>query len=496
MSGVFLCNPFFTSTPSSILFTIDFLNGLFQGFLAVALFLVGKSAGLKSRWSFFAALTAFLFLGTNSFSYFSYYSLAASASSMLVYWVWVAAFFFNKSKKYIIVGSLFAISSLPVLLVNHKQEAAFLILVFGLWLFLNGHEWLWRKLQFFKGKGVSPIFWKIVYISALFLFAFVLPRFFDFDDIIDVFEYNWRTNQYLLQSIFPYYQVGNFTGYRVSESLGLMGYLPVFLAIPLLWAKQSSILLSKRYRLVLLSCLPLLVFFIPILSFFWISSVHAATATSVYWRIVYSSFFWLALATALYSIEFKLPAVISRFNIPRLILKDVDISNEKWSKRIAHWWFALCLLMLISLSTVRSSPIYGKLDFILADSRTWWEEWQPMIERLAKMDKPIYTDDVTSMVLHDIFNYNTALMQIKGESYRLMGAEDGQLDVKEMINQDKYECLINLRGFKETWVPLVTLHWQNTLAHTARHYQYDGLIGKKLLASPKIKQLDKCLIYQ
>ena len=68
----------------------------------------------------------------------------------------------------------------------------------------------------------------------------------------------------------------------------------------------------------------------------------------------------------------------------------------------------ICLIGLFFLSTIRSDPVYGKLDFILLESKPWWNDWKPMIQKLMKQNKkPIYTDALTSNVLNGVFNQLT-----------------------------------------------------------------------------------------
>ena len=73
-------------------------------------------------------MITYLFMGTNRFSFFSYYSLADSSSSLLIYWMWIAAFFFTESKSYRHLLSAVAATLVltPILYVNHIQEAIFL----------------------------------------------------------------------------------------------------------------------------------------------------------------------------------------------------------------------------------------------------------------------------------------------------------------------------------------------------------------------------------
>jgi hypothetical protein len=74
---------------------IDVAHGIFLGVLLSGIFLLSRRIGLVARWAFFSCCIAFLFMGSNRFSYFTYYSFAPSATSLWSYWLWTAVFFFR-----------------------------------------------------------------------------------------------------------------------------------------------------------------------------------------------------------------------------------------------------------------------------------------------------------------------------------------------------------------------------------------------------------------
>ena len=493
MSSLFLCNESLTKTPESTLHTIDFLHGLYQGLLLSSLFIMGKSAGLPSRWSFFSALTAFLFLGTNKFSFFSYYSLAASASSMLVYWLWISAFFFRQDRSALFYGTVFALASLPVLWINHKQEAAFIGFIFVIWILIYAHKWIWLAL---KQSTLS----KIIYLSIVLLVFVIIPQHpqvYEWmsetnNNVLEELAYNWRTNQYLFVHWFSFYQIANFWGYRVGDSLGLMGFLPVILVIPLLLSKIKGKRV-EQIRIIILSLLPLILMLTPLFSSIWVASLKAATAMDVYWRMVYSSLYWLALAAILFRYEQNL--------LPIKWMKKIRVFPNKWviwfdslsGSKGANLGFLLCLFLLVLLSSIRSAPVFGKLDFITVDSRSWWCAWQDMINQLKGGGKPIYSDYTTSLVLHDIFNYDVAYVDSKGESYRALSLVEGEMDIKKMEAQKEYRCIINLKGFNASWIPRETRHWQHSVTLTNLQYQY---AGSEKLEELALRKFNNCVIYR
>ena len=93
MNHLFLTTSKKYENPDTTLMRIDILNGLYYGLLMVVLFILAKASDLPDNWAFLSCIIAFLFFGTNRFSYFSYYSIAPSALSMLIYWLWISVFF-------------------------------------------------------------------------------------------------------------------------------------------------------------------------------------------------------------------------------------------------------------------------------------------------------------------------------------------------------------------------------------------------------------------
>ncbi len=179
-------------------------------------------------------------------------------------------------------------------------------------------------------------------------------------------------------------------------------------------------------------------------------------------------------------------------------------------------FFFLSLLSLIFFGSHRAGPIYGKLDFLLLDSKPWWPAWKPMIEDLlnAESSKPILSDPMTSTVMRGVFGQETIHRrtlvfknyflvekwdELNNVSYLPPGAlilllsssEKNKQEVKEimynyasLINEkDKsysvgmhprapYRCVINMMGFIPSWVPFETNHWQPKTADTKWFYRY------------------------
>ena len=97
-----------------------------------------------------------------------------------------------------------------------------------------------------------------------------------------------------------------------------------------------------------------------------------------------------------------------------------------------------------------------------------------MIQSLMKQDpKPLYSDPQTNQILHGVFYY-----PIIEKFYE--HSRKSILNVKSMVTKNagnSYRCIINLRGYTPSWVPIETGHWQPDLANTSLYYQYEGITG-------------------
>ena len=234
MVGVLICTDGEKVKPEQMLRKIDFANGLFWALLAAVLFIQGTRAGLPGRWAFLSVLICFLFFGTNRFSYFRYYSLAPSFSSMFVFWLWTAIFFFRKNLREIMKGLAVALFSLPIIWVNHIQESVFLGFVVLVWLVINiAFNWGEKSFllptardnkhnvirKFFTVNGTGLILLLIV--------CWLLPQFDFFRQWLTRFFIRDVGQQY--QEVFVswhgLYIGGQVAGLRVMDTLGGAGVL-------------------------------------------------------------------------------------------------------------------------------------------------------------------------------------------------------------------------------------------------------------------------------
>lgn len=211
------------------------------------------------------------------------------------------------------------------------------------------------------------------------------------------------------------------------------------------------------------------------------------------------------------------------------------------------FFFLLCLLCIVVLSSVRSRPVYGKLDFLLVDGHPWWRPWQPMIEQvLQDGNTPILSDMATSTVLRAVFaqkavsfrfvrryshlDVDTLVEMNQGEkknfpagalvllldlenrklssdaTYPKQAEEGDNSSIVQLLaetaramadrpGKHPYRCLINLHGFTPSWVPIETGHWSPQWADTARFYEFRGRHGKEMESLLMDNPPENCTVY-
>lgn len=73
-------------------------------------------------------------------------------------------------------------------------------------------------------------------------------------------------------------------------------------------------------------------------------------------------------------------------------------------RRCKNIYFLACLVLIFGLGSIRSSPVFGKLDFLFLPGRPWQDPWHTMIEDVvAQEEKPIVSDIITSTVFRAVF---------------------------------------------------------------------------------------------
>ena len=210
-------------------------------------------------------------------------------------------------------------------------------------------------------------------------------------------------------------------------------------------------------------------------------------------------------------------------------------------RKIRIGYFCVCLVVVFLLAGIRSAPVYGKLSFLLLDSKPWWPEWRPMItDVIEKGTQPVLTDPITSAVLNGVFGQRTVFLRrfhhppflnierlewLNRPSVRviplsalLLLLEDDResnesvrqlltdLATGKAVRDDgtpgaallkvyPFRCVINVHGFTPTWVPLETGHWQADLARTGMFYRYNGRRSSQLISRLRENPPENCDVF-
>lgn len=478
-----LCHERYSLSPGKVLQRIDLVNGLLFGGGASTLLVVALRAGFRVHWAFFSVCLAFLFMGSNRFSYFSYYSLAPSFTSMWIYWLWIACFFFKSEKRNVVPALLVAIMMLPVLIVNHIQEVFFLALICSVWL---GNILMTTVVTFFAEKGPlrqNPTWW--LFLAAVLVALFIMPQLSVSQELLrQFFVYDrWQEHQQTLLTWKGWYFIGKIWMFRINDTLGAFGFLPILLVPVFMFPKAIAPDFEGQWRVLILGLMPFIIYCVPLVTFIWTSNLPTV---EVYYRACYTSLFWLPVSLVLYSLQVHTGVLLEKY----LHLKKTMVSGL---------FFSLGFFFFFLLGSVQSHPLYGKLDFITVDSRKWWGEWMPMIDKVVAWKKEkIETDYITGYLLHAVFDVPLKHNQHSQITYlyvQQIPKRSIEAMVQESVADDRTGCLINLHGFQPTWVPYITDHWSPYWSRPDLFYKINVRGKKQISDYLRGQSVGKCYVY-
>ncbi len=298
MAGNLLCSDGKTVPPIERLQRIDNVHGLFWALAAATLFVLSLQAGLPRRWAFLSLIICFLFFGTNRFSYFRYYSLAPGFSSLIIYWIWTGLFFFTKKSRNLVTGFLCGLIALPILWVNHQQEAVFLGFIIIVWLLVHCLFHAVKIVRLFSNRNSKQVWIGLLCLLTFFSLGWLLPQSQIFRHWLEQFfvrDYV-RNLQPLSSFCYGFYVGPQFTGLRVFDTLGGAGILMGLLGLPYFWPGFIPGDTERKIRIFILGVLPFVGYFTPLFHFIWSSNVKVPT----YYRLCYASMFWIFFADFLY----------------------------------------------------------------------------------------------------------------------------------------------------------------------------------------------------
>ena len=149
-------------------------------------------------------------------------------------------------------------------------------------------------------------------------------------------------------------------------------------------------------------------------------------------------------------------------------------------------FFCISSIVLITLGSMRSSPLYGKIDFFFVEGKPWWPSWKNLITQTReKSETALYTDYVTAYVLAGVYGEKPLIDVEQQKTYVLIieNMEQREIplnkkkswhfirDIKEVTTK----CIINTIGYESSWVPGETKHWNHNLSNTAKYYKYKDI---------------------
>ena len=221
-----------------------------------------------------------------------------------------------------------------------------------------------------------------------------------------------------------------------------------------------------------------------------------------------------------------------------------SLNRCDWLRR---GYFLCCLLAVVLLASIRSQPVYGKLDFYLLDGCPWWKSWRPMIEQTlaGNSARPILSDMITDTVFRAVFaqpspgfRSNRLFSHISVERFEKMNRIQSRLEPVGALllllgNQKSgaggksrksvysnrqhtrtiltdaareealwrknatspYRCIINIHDFTPSWLPIETRHWSPDWARPSLLYTFRGKHGKEMRQLFRKEPPENCTVY-
>ncbi len=212
--------------------------------------------------------------------------------------------------------------------------------------------------------------------------------------------------------------------------------------------------------------------------------------------------------------------------------------EEKFITLVCSAYFCISFFLVLLFAGYRSAPVYGKLDFLLLDSKPWWPEWRQMITDVIKQGKQsVYTDRTTSTVLSGAFGQETVFFRFSRppvlylDKMELVNKPDIEMlpagalillfDDENLLTTNKvfleyvntikrsngkeggsavkavfpYRCIINVQGFIPSWVSFETGHWNPKFADTKVFYRYGEMNAQEVVSELRENPPQNCTVF-
>jgi len=160
-------------------------------------------------------------------------------------------------------------------------------------------------------------------------------------------------------------------------------------------------------------------------------------------------------------------------------------------------FYAFCILGILTFSGLSRRPIYGKFKFLFLDTFGYFYGTMDSLNhefyRFNSKHK-LRSDPVTEYSLYASFGVDIRGVN-KFRGHRPLSDYGLFLDtfIRESIEKDNI-CVINLKGFQDTFVPRLTGHWDPEISNTSRLYRHLNYRGKKLAIIIENHYKGKCIV--
>ncbi len=294
---------------------IFYFHILTSSFLVSSVYFSSRILGLKIKWSIVSVLTMILFFGTNRFSYFTYYSVAPSSINMGIYWLLssllINLVFYDKLIKLEKIAKLVYLYFIgfliaPILYYHHKQEVGFLIYSYLLVSIILSIKLLTQfKYYSFRNYIWLPFLFIVLFFPTLTPLKKIFPL------LNLTFDENFIPHILLIKNIII---IGKLNGPRIFDTLSFYGFLPIiavitFLILPQYYKFNTSEKTNNFFIAMLPGLMPFWILLIPLNVLIWAKTI---SASEVFWRLTYTTQFWISIAYLLQIIEPKVILFIRR----------------------------------------------------------------------------------------------------------------------------------------------------------------------------------------
>lgn len=159
--------------------------------------------------------------------------------------------------------------------------------------------------------------------------------------------------------------------------------------------------------------------------------------------------------------------------------------------------FFLCCLLVLLLAVINKNPFFGKLKFLSLNTIYPFIDIQKKLDEtflVQNTETKLRSDPTTEYSLYAAFGAKIRDVW-KFRFHSVMPTYNILLtDLHKEAKSENAVCVVNLKGFADTWVPRLTGHWDPIISDTSRFYEHNGYKGKKLAIILENQFKSKCIV--